>query len=68
MTVKLTAQMLNEIFPDNAVRQAFVAREDIAALSEEEQERRWQKQKQSIGQLFSALDGMNGYIVPLEVG
>jgi len=48
---KLSVDEQKEIIPDEAIRKAFVERDDIVNLSEEEQERLWQE----------ALENINGF-------
>jgi len=52
-----------ELIPDDAIREAFMEREDVMCLSEDEQERRWQEHVPKIRQLQRRLSELPGFVV-----
>lgn len=54
---------LSQIFPDESIRAAFLARPDIARLPEEEQQRRWAQHRAVIGGFFGWLAKMDCYVM-----
>ena len=55
---KLTIEQQQELIPDDAVRDAFMLREDIAALPPDERERRWSEHLVSFREFLSGLDSI----------
>lgn len=51
------------LISDDAVRQSFLARPDIAALPQEDQERRWQAHLVGLEQFREWLSGLDSIVV-----
>jgi hypothetical protein len=63
MLKKLSVDEQKELIPDDSIRQAFLEREDIAALPPDEQEKEWQKALVNINKFRELLSGLDSYVV-----
>lgn len=60
---KRTTAELESLIPDEAVRKAFMERDDIILLSVEEQEQRWQAHLIKVHSFWQALSEMDTYVI-----
>lgn len=60
---KLTVEDQKELIPDADIRAAFLEREDIAKLSPEDQEERWQRHLLKVNEFREMMSGLNAVII-----
>lgn len=60
---KLSVEEQAKLIPDDDIHKSFLEREDIACLTPEEQERRWQKQLEGIKRWRTFLSESDSFVL-----
>jgi len=62
--MRLNSEQLEELLPTDSVREAFMRREDIKGLPEDERERRWAEHQGKLKSFMEFLTKVDCYVLP----